>query len=307
VLGIFSFVILGMFGLSQDVHAESLTFATDNVKIQPHQIDPRSSPDLIIDSITHSPANPYTDDMMEFTAVVKNVGAVVSEPSTLEFRIGGETPGPDNRFSVPALNPGDTHIEVRELNLSVALNYQNTAIADIFDDVAESDENNNTGLDNYSVEQSTLQPDLIIDSITHSPANPYTDDMMEFTAVVKNIGTSKSAFSSLEFRIGGETPGPDNRFSVPALDPGETYIKIREMNMGVAQNYQNTAIADIFNENNESHEDNNESKDSYSVIESKFPDWIKNTFKWYVDGVISEQELVGALQFLINEGILKVD
>ncbi len=174
-------------------------------------------------------------------------------------------------------------------------------------DINESDENNNTGLDNYSVTQSSLQPDLIIESITHSPVNPDTDDMMEFTAVVKNIGTAQSPFSFLEFRIGGETPGPENRFSVPALHPGDTHIEIREMNLAVAQNYQNTAIADILDEVTESNENNNIKTDFYSVTQSKLPDWVKNTFKWYVEGAISEQELISALQFLIKEGILIVE
>ena len=42
------------------------------------------------------------------------------------------------------------------------------------------------------------------------------------------------------------------------------------------------------------------------VIESKIPDWVKNTFKWYVEGAISEDELISAIQFLIKEGIIKV-
>jgi len=39
---------------------------------------------------------------------------------------------------------------------------------------------------------------------------------------------------------------------------------------------------------------------------SQIPDWIKNTMKWYVEGKISEQEMIDALQFLVKEGILKI-
>lgn len=39
----------------------------------------------------------------------------------------------------------------------------------------------------------------------------------------------------------------------------------------------------------------------------KIPDWVKNSMKWFVDGVISEDEMISALQFLIKEGIIKVD
>ena len=44
------------------------------------------------------------------------------------------------------------------------------------------------------------------------------------------------------------------------------------------------------------------------IVESvqKIPDWVKNSMKWFIDGVISEDEMISALQFLIKEGIIKV-
>ena len=39
----------------------------------------------------------------------------------------------------------------------------------------------------------------------------------------------------------------------------------------------------------------------------KIPDWIKNTMQWYLDGLISEDEMISAIQFLVNEGIIKLD
>ena len=38
----------------------------------------------------------------------------------------------------------------------------------------------------------------------------------------------------------------------------------------------------------------------------KLPDWVRNIFIWYAEGQIGEDELIGALQFLINEGIIEV-
>ncbi len=40
--------------------------------------------------------------------------------------------------------------------------------------------------------------------------------------------------------------------------------------------------------------------------ESKIPEWVKNTMKWFVEGQISEDEMINALQFLIKQGIIKV-
>ena len=37
------------------------------------------------------------------------------------------------------------------------------------------------------------------------------------------------------------------------------------------------------------------------------PEWVKNIFIWYAEAQITEDELIGALQYLINEGIIIVE
>jgi hypothetical protein len=447
-------------------------------------------PDLIVESLTHSPANPTTADQITFTAVVKNVGTASAGASTLMFRIGGETPGaPKTQFSVPALAPGASKTVTRLLTLNVAQNYMNTATADYTSLVAESNETNNTTTDTYAVTQlarvstisgkvmyngepvtnytnksvvfwardeisgqvfpisptynssdgtysipnmptgqygiqvyiddaepfdgkyfpgdyygwtspievnaptpvikdlvctklihltspidngspvgpipppynthtfpvnfqwnaiaeastydvkvdlyqdspySLLQnlfyksgitdtqkaidlpangtnehymlrlyaynsnsltvgqlmvvytngwgwdyrfkviallPDLIVESLTHSPANPTTADQITFTAVVKNVGTASAGASTLMFRIGGETPGaPKTLFPVPDLAPGASKTVTRLLTLKVAQDYMNTAIADYTSLVAESSETNNTAEDRYTVI-----------------------------------------
>ncbi len=41
--------------------------------------------------------------------------------------------------------------------------------------------------------------------------------------------------------------------------------------------------------------------------ESKIPSWVHDIFVWYADEIISENELLTALQYLIEQGILVVD
>ena len=41
-------------------------------------------------------------------------------------------------------------------------------------------------------------------------------------------------------------------------------------------------------------------------LKTKLPDWVRNIFIWYGEDKISEDELIGALQFLIKEGMIKV-
>jgi len=38
---------------------------------------------------------------------------------------------------------------------------------------------------------------------------------------------------------------------------------------------------------------------------SKIPEWVRNIFIWYAEDRISEDELLDAIQFLIDQGILK--
>jgi len=41
-------------------------------------------------------------------------------------------------------------------------------------------------------------------------------------------------------------------------------------------------------------------------LKQKLPDWVRNIFIWYAEGQIDEEELIGALQFLIKEEIIEV-
>ena len=44
-----------------------------------------------------------------------------------------------------------------------------------------------------------------------------------------------------------------------------------------------------------------------SYSEKLVPDWIKNTAKWYGDGITSEQEYLDSIKFLIENGIIAID
>ena len=99
-------------------------------------------PDLIVSIINFSPGAPTAGDEITFWVFVKNIGNAPAAPSSLRFRVGGETFAP--QYDIPALDPDAQHRITRKVTLSVAQNYQATAWADDEDDVAESDEANNT-------------------------------------------------------------------------------------------------------------------------------------------------------------------
>ena len=222
------------------------------------------TPDLIIESLKHSPETPNTADTITFTAVVKNIGAGTAGSSTLALKVRGE--GVQETFAIPALKPGERHRIQRRETLSVAQEYRSTATADFKNEVPESNETNNKETDGYRVvtPASPKLPDLIIERLRHSPANPTTADTITFTAVVKNIGSGTAGRSTLALKVGGETF--PKTYSVPALRLGETHTVQRQETLSVAQRYRNTATADFKNEVIESNETNNQKIDEYSVV-----------------------------------------
>jgi len=106
-------------------------------------------PDLIVSNINFSPGAPKAGDEITFWVFVKNVGDGASASSKLRFRVGGETYAP--LYDIPALDPDQQHRITRRVTLSVAQNYQVTGWADDEDDVAESDEGNNTTARTFTV------------------------------------------------------------------------------------------------------------------------------------------------------------
>jgi subtilase family serine protease len=187
-------------------------------------------------------------------------------------------------YAIPALAPGATHQIQREVNLTTPGNYNVTATADLNDDVAEADETNNTGTDSFQVKA----PDLIINSLTHAPANPTNIDTITITAVVKNTGDTTASLSTLEIEIEGEITPPT--YPIPALAPDETYEVQRESVLATPDSYQVTAYADVNGDVAESDETNNTATDTIDVIEA--PDLIvsKLAYEGFADDIAVTSE-----------------
>jgi subtilase family serine protease len=99
-------------------------------------------PDLIVSNINFSPGAPKAGDEITFWVFVKNSGTGPAAASRLRFKVGGETQPPV--VDVPGLGADEEYRYTRKVTLSVAQTFQATAWADDLDDVAESDESNNT-------------------------------------------------------------------------------------------------------------------------------------------------------------------
>ena len=105
--------------------------------------------DLTVRELSLSTPNPTTETAITFNAVVKNIGVRSSKPSTLAFKVGGETV--PQYYEIPALNSGALYTVERTVILGVAQNYQNTVTVDVNNDVAELRENNNQAIQYYTV------------------------------------------------------------------------------------------------------------------------------------------------------------
>lgn len=52
----------------------------------------------------------------------------------------------------------------------------------------------------------------------------------------------------------------------------------------------------------------NQIRNDVSITETKkIPDWIRTVFKWFSDGLISEDEVIMGLEFLVKTGIIKIN
>jgi len=70
------------------------------------------------------------------------------------------------------------------------------------------------------------------------------------------------------------------------------------------QENNSTSITEIENEQEEVVEDSE--LISNGVVEQKVPEWVKNIALWYGEGILSEDEFIDAIRFLIKEGVVIV-
>ena len=135
------------------------------------EVCPVPGKDLIVLGLDHDPEEPNSATTIDFTTVVKNIGTETAGASTLCFEIGGENcdlQSDDTLFDVPILGSSETFEVQRsqQKQVTVDTNFQNTAVADFDGDVAESNEGNNTTIDNYIV---TVAVDGVFATITLLP------------------------------------------------------------------------------------------------------------------------------------------
>ncbi len=147
--------------------------------------------------------------------------------------------------------------------------------------------------------------------------------------ITRDVLVSDNSFSpnKITINLGDSIKFHQNDFDFPQLQiefaPPPRPNTVSGLNgVGIGNNFQfwvtgDWVISDIFNPNtklNVSVIIPDEQERDVSEIESpkieepkqKLPDWVRNVFIWYGDGIVSEDEIINAIRFLIKEGIIKV-
>ena len=107
--------------------------------------------------------------------------------------------------------------------------------------------------------------------------------------------------------------------SIQVLDPSNHPVYISQVNVNSDGTYSVTIPAGgpMWNTSGMytiqvQHEQDNTTKTTFSysmeypVVKSKITAWVKNIFIWYGQGTISEDDLLGAIKFLVDNGILQL-
>jgi hypothetical protein len=162
----------------------------------PHAM--RLKPDLTIKTMKIFPASPTTLDNIRFSAFVHNAGAATAGASKVGIKIGGETF--PMLFNKPAITAGSSNAIVRLKKLERPGTYWVKFIADVNNDVSESNESNNMDSLKFTVVE-PAPPDLTVTNITNDANN-----CLLYT--VKNLGgpipsTVNRSLIGIRFTKGG--------------------------------------------------------------------------------------------------------
>ena len=244
--------------------------------------NPRTRPDLIVSNISFNPSSPYEGDVVIIITTTKNQGngdakkdfTVRTEDVTL-----GTTIGDRNVNSLPKNQSVQTVVTYSNVTRG---DHNIRSTADVFNDIFESNENNNVnsrmlfvsycgdGVCNAGRETGSSCPqdckaDLIVLDIEFSPSNPTPGQNVNITTYVRNVG-QLNVIGSFTVRTEDITL---NRLLgdriITGLVAGETKTtNVTYVNVS-GGNHTIKSTADIFNNVSESNENNNDRNETISV------------------------------------------
>ena len=158
--------------------------------------------------------------------------------------------------------------------------------------------------DNSTIKDTEIMPKVIDDNL-------YGVQVLHY---IEPDANEENLIGNYQLRIYSEYGPSDavSEFSVIKSSQPTTHIEATTENTAAdtteniaAATTEDTIIATIKELGSE---DNNESEiENLVQSESKIPSWVHDIFVWYADETISEDDLLTALSYLIEKGILEVN
>jgi subtilase family serine protease len=245
-----------------------------------------SAPDLIIESLALSPESPSIGDMLAFTVTIKNQGDDRAAAEQLACLIDEH---PLSTIPVEPVDAGATAVKTVTWKAQAGPHVFR-AVIDSNDRVAESNENNNDKTYAFSV----LAPDLTIDAISWTPAEPAVGDEVTFSIAVVNRGDKRAGVCHLDFSVDGNSRGYTPIYGVEAgASVNETYTWIATQGV-----HDVRADIDVFHQVTESDEANNSTE---ATCATALPDLTISSITMTPD-VISENTTVVFYVDITNQG-----
>jgi hypothetical protein len=217
-------------------------------------------PDLYIAGLVVNPQDPGWGDPVQASVDVGNMGNAASGPYQVLWRYGdGDFDVCEwNMTSLPAGDGGTLHCDVDHMYEP----YTTVATVDPFDEVEESNEDNNSMEFSVDVEAAAL-PDLQIVELNVTPPNPAWGDPIHAQVGILNGGTVASGPYKVLWRYGdGDFDVCEwNQPALPAGDGGYLNCDVDHF----YESYTTVATVDPFDEVEESNELNNSMESTVNV------------------------------------------
>ncbi|MEV1071167.1 CARDB domain-containing protein [Micromonospora parva] len=165
---------------------------------------PAPNPDLVVSSVTWSPASPSEVSPVTLSAVVQNIGSASAGATTVNFSLAGTVVG---SASVGALAAGASTTVTFNAGTRPMGSYAVAAVVDPANTIVEQNNGNNslTAASPLVVAQAP-GPDLQVLSIASNPPNPAVGASVSFTVAVRNRGTTATGAATVtRLVVGGTT------------------------------------------------------------------------------------------------------
>ncbi len=231
---------------------------------------PAPNPDLVVTSVTWTPATPSETSQITLSATVRNAGSAPAGATTVNISLGGALVG---SASVAALAAGASATVSLPAGTRPMGSYPVTAVVDPADTVIEQDNGNNgyTAPSPLVVAQAP-GPDLQVIGITANPPNPAVGAAVSFTVAVNNRGTTATGATTVtRVTVGGTTLNADT----PSIAAGATAtVPIGGTWTATSGGATITATADATDAVAETNENNNVRTQSIVVGRGAAVPWV---------------------------------